>query len=177
MPQKRLSSPRPVKVTLDVTLPSSRFGPHRVVLEDPSGRSVTVADVSVEMVDGKPEFITLHIAPGSDVSARSSPTVSPAALATVDWHKAAWDAVLIEAGGQVFLDETLTPNEMVERLREVEQTADESRRYNRLTGDQLAEVLELWNEGGSQAVATRFCVSRRQADRYVKKARQKAGTQ
>lgn len=158
-------------MTLDITLPSSRFGPHEVVLEDPAGRSVTTAFVSVEMVDGRPEFTRLEFGGNSD----PPPTVAPEALATVDWSRAAWDAVKIEAAAQVWTDDTLSVDEQVRRLQAVDRTAAEARRYNRLSADDLAEVLELWSAGGSQAVAARFCVSRRQADRYVRRARQEAG--
>ena len=165
----------PVRVTLDVTLPRARFGPHRVSLEDRSGRFLSTAEVQVEMVDGKPEFIRLDIGSG-DVGDASSPTVSIDALASVDWHKAGWDAVLAEAMFDVSAYEKgLTLEEHLRRLQSVDEAAKESRRYNRLTPDELAEVLELWQAGGSQSVAARFCVSRRQADRYVKKAREKAG--
>lgn len=167
IPAKVSTMSEPVKVALDVTVPT-RFGPHQIVLDDPTGHAVTVADVCIEMVNGEPWFTMANL--GVD----STPPVPlpPAALVGVDWHKAAWDAVRIEAGVQVWTTEAMTPDEQAERMRAVDEAGEESRRYNRLNRQQLDEVAELWQRGGAQAVAAHFCVSRRQADRYVQKARQ-----
>jgi hypothetical protein len=87
------------------------------------------------------------------------------------WSREDLLAAVTEGVRQAFA-EVLTA-EQTRRLQAVDQPAAGSRRYNRLDDDQLAEVLDLWTARGSAAVAQRFCVSRRQADRYIKKARER----
>lgn len=155
------TEPRSVKVALDVEVPST------FTAYAPVGKSA--GKIVVEMVGGAP-----HVA-----ATELKPPMSPAELASVDWHGVAWNAlrnwVIKNLGqGQVRTNDDLFRflDEHSDQLTALDRVVDESRRYNRLNREQLDEVAELWLKGGSEAVRQHFHVSRRQADRYVKKARE-----
>lgn len=142
-------------MALDVTVPPSF---ERIAIK--GGFAGLVA---IEMVDGEPWIAGL------------TPTqaMKPTDLDAVDWTAVAWDAVSNQAFSDIASRKPLDSETAYRQLQAVKQAALEGgRRYNRLNREQLDEVAEAWRQGGPLAVKERFHVSRRQADRYVKRARE-----
>lgn len=126
-----------------------------------------VALVDVEVVDGRPHFVRIEF-----------PEPCDARLLGPEWERAGWEVIIAqvvedEPDGSASDDEILRHARRVVR---VDRAAEASRKYNRMTHAQLLEVLELADgPGGVQAVADRFVVGRRQADRYIARARKELG--
>lgn len=148
-------------MTFDVSVPKTLTA--RGALLD--GRGVLV---DIEMIEGRP-----HLRRVEFITPRDARDLGP------EWERACWDVIVdrvLEDGP----DESASDEAILRFARgvvRVAKAADASRKYNRMTHAELLEALELADgPGGVQAVADRFNVGRRQADRYIARARKELAT-
>ena len=116
------------------------------------------AECAVEIVDGRAMIRRVDFS-------RFVP-LDAVQLARIDWGRVASDVVV-----HAVLREQLPDERGMEAVLEA---GEAQRSYRRLTFDDLGLVAKLWADGGGgpQLIVEHFHVSKRQANRYIARARQ-----
>jgi hypothetical protein len=159
-------TPEVVRIAVDVDVPTTFKGAGLVPVDDWLG----TAEAWCEMVDGRLKFRALYL----------DPPLSIDEMARADWGDLAqhltYNAALKHRSPSAFDMPTTIPGSVntgitFEFRDQAAAAAAHQRTYNRLTFTDYERVLELADKGGPDAVAEAFHVGRRQANRYIRRAR------